>query len=80
MRVNAEDRDGAPKQLPGHNKKEQVLEAGGGALLVARGAISDQEVEAIIQANLKFAFLTGLDFGHARPAVYCAEVVQEHGS
>jgi hypothetical protein len=81
MRVNAEHRDGAANRLPRHSQQEQALNGSGGALLhVGCGAISKEEVEAVMEVDSKFAVLVGLEVGDARPAVYLADVVQERAS
>jgi hypothetical protein len=55
--------------LPSHSQQEQALFTGGSTLLRV-GAISEEEVEAIMEVD-------SIDVGHARPAVHLDEVVQE---
>jgi len=60
---------------------EQALNASGGTLVrVGCGAISKEEVEAVMEVDMKFVVLVGLEVGDARPVVHLAEVVQQRAS
>lgn len=71
-------RDGAGKLLPLQSQHEKALDASSVTfVLVSRGAISKKEIEAIMEADGKFAVSIELDCGDAWPFVRCAEMVQK---
>jgi hypothetical protein len=85
MWVYAVHRDDAHIRLPHHSQQEQAPDAGTGTLiLVVRGAISEEEIEAVMEVEVdgKFVLIIRLDCGDARPFVRCAAMVQErsHGA
>jgi hypothetical protein len=70
MWVYAVHRDDAHIRLPHHSQQEQALDAGSGTLIcVACGAITEGEIEAIMEADGKSVLIIGLDCGDARPFV-----------
>ena len=68
--------DGAAKWLPRHVQEEQVpTAAAGGKMIVVLSAVSEDEVESVVEADA--ACLKGTDLGGGRPAMCAGEVVQE---
>ena len=68
--------DGAAKWLPRHVQEEQVpTAAAGGKMIVVLSAVSEDEVESVVEADA--ACLKGTDLGGGRPAMCAGEVIQE---
>ena len=69
--------DGAAKWLPRHIQEEQVptTAAGGSEMIVVLSAVSEDEVESVVEADA--ACIKGTDLGGGRPAMCAGEVVQE---
>jgi len=82
LRMDAEDSDGASKQLPHHIQQEQIQACP--LLAVSSGTVSEDKIETIMELDLEFVIIVilvvhggSLDLGGAWPAVCPVEVVQE---